>query len=116
MRHADEPLQCLNLAFLRLNDGLLEGRFALGFKIPDHPQARLNPIANILGHQGHLIDDPLLVAEPCEQRLELLVQPFEPGKAPHALAFVRRLLPLGKLLIHLLVQLARLLDQPAQVL
>ena len=116
MRRAHKPFEGPELVFLGLDDRLLGGGFALRFQPRDRPQPGLNLVADVLGHQRHLVNDPLLVTEAREEGLELPIEPLELVEQARAPAFPRRLLPGGKLVVGLPVQGADALDEPAQEL
>ena len=69
------------------HDGLLLLGFALAFQIPDEAQARVNLVVNVLRHQDHFLNDPLLVVELGERMLQLLIKLLEflVQARPHAL-------------------------------
>ena len=95
---------------------LLGRGLALRLKLLDGPQPGLDLVADVLGHEHHLVQHLLLVMKARKCRLELRVEPLELVEQPGALALLRRLLPGGKLGVGLLVQGADPFDQPAQVL
>ena len=87
MGHAHKPFEGAELVSFGLDDRLLGGGFALRFELRDGPQAGLDLVADVLGHQRHLLDDLLLVTEAREGGLELPVEPLELVEQARALAF-----------------------------
>ena len=116
MRRAHKPLEGPKLVSLGLNDRLLGGGFVLRLQLLDGPHPGLNLVANVLGHQRHLVNDPLLETEAREEGLELPIKPPELVEQARAPGFPRRLLPGGKLVVGLPVQGTDALDEPAQEL
>ena len=110
MRHAHKPLEGADLVSFGLDDRLLGGGFALRFQLLDGPQAGLNLVADVLGHQRHFLDDLLLVMKAREGGLELPVEPLELVEQARAPALLARLLPGAELVVGLPVQGADALD------
>src|SRR5215468_5999922 len=113
--HAHKSLECLK-SFLVLENLRLRSAFSPGLGIFENTRGRVNFLPYVLSHEGHFINDFLFVMKPPERGLELLVEALEICEQPLTLPALDGILAVSKNVIHLLVQLARLLYQPAQIL
>ncbi len=84
------------------------------FKFRGCLQAGLDLLSDVLGHEGHFIEDLLLVTKAGISGLEFPVEPLELVEQARALDSPARLLPGAELLVGLAVQDADSFDQPAQ--
>src|SRR5438552_6804429 len=114
MRQANKIFQRPDVSPLHFREVWLRQGPLRALQLAEQPQTELQFIVDILGHQGDLLDDFLLVAKFPEGGLQFLIQLFEPGLQLAAAGAGRRALQLVVTLIYRQVELANVLDQCAQ--
>jgi hypothetical protein len=111
--HADEFIEGFDLALLGEDDGLLLGGFALGFELANGAEAKLNLVVDVIGDEGHFLDDLLFIIELGEGALEFLVELVEILEGFVAFDLGGGL-PGGITVVHLLIEDPDFLDQFAE--
>jgi hypothetical protein len=113
--HAYEVLEDADLEFLGVDDGGGVGGGALSAGFVDEAEADLEFVADVFGDESHLLDDLLFAEEFVEGLLELLVGFFEGGG--ELVAFCPGgLAPAGVVVVHVLIELADVFDEFAEIL